>query len=84
MGVEAKANPIQVSGSNQRCIPGSVRFFSIFFTLRLLQHWGGHIIRQMASLRASISEELVQHHRYALATDYLHTSLNLDPSHAER
>ncbi len=36
MGIEAKANPIQVSGSNPRCVPGSVRFFSIFFTLGAL------------------------------------------------
>jgi hypothetical protein len=28
-----------VSGSHQWCDPGSVRFFSIFFTLRLLQQW---------------------------------------------
>ncbi len=30
MGVEAKANPILVSGLNQRCILGSVRFSPSF------------------------------------------------------
>jgi hypothetical protein len=29
-----------VSGSGQWCDPGSVRFFSIFLALRLLQQWG--------------------------------------------
>ncbi len=46
MSVEAKANPIQVSGSNQRCIPGSVRFFSIFFTLKTTRKVGGLQIRR--------------------------------------
>ncbi len=46
MGVEAKANPILFSGSNQRCIPGSVRFFSIFFTLKTARKAGGLQIRR--------------------------------------
>jgi len=33
MGVESKANPGLITGTNQQYIPGSVRFFSIFFTL---------------------------------------------------
>ncbi len=40
-----KLKPIQVSGSNQRCIPGSVRFFSIFFTLRFGKAGGLQIRR---------------------------------------
>ncbi len=46
MGVEAKANPILVSGSNQRCIPGSVRFYSIFFTLKTTRKAGGIQVRR--------------------------------------
>lgn len=42
------------------------------------------IKRQMANLRANISEELVQHHRYSMAMDYLHNSLSLEPLHADR
>lgn len=34
MGVEFIPNPNQISGANQRQIPGSVRFYAIFFTLR--------------------------------------------------
>jgi hypothetical protein len=40
MDFGSKVNIDLISGINQRCIPGSVRFFSIFFPLRLLQHWG--------------------------------------------
>jgi hypothetical protein len=34
MGFESKATIDMISGINQRCIPESVRFFSIFFPLR--------------------------------------------------
>jgi DNA-binding NtrC family response regulator len=34
MCVEATKNPGRIAGIDQRCNPGSVRFFSIFFTLR--------------------------------------------------
>jgi hypothetical protein len=34
MGIEFSANPGLVTGKNQWCIPGSVRFFSIFLALR--------------------------------------------------
>jgi tetratricopeptide (TPR) repeat protein len=40
--------------------------------------------KQVADLRANIAEELVQHHQYSMAMDYLHNSLSLDPSNAER
>ncbi len=43
MGVEAIANPIPVSGSNQRCIPGSVRFSPSFLPSRKV---GGLQIRR--------------------------------------
>jgi hypothetical protein len=45
MGVELKANPDPISGTNQRYIPGSVRFFSPFFTLQLLQRFGLHSVQ---------------------------------------
>ncbi len=32
MGFESKPNPGLLTGTNQQCIPGSVRLFSIFFT----------------------------------------------------
>ncbi len=34
MGVESKANSGRITGTNQQYNPGSVRFLSIFFTLR--------------------------------------------------
>jgi hypothetical protein len=50
MGFDFKANLNWMTGLNQRYIPGSVRFFSIFFTLRLLQRWG----KQSISLQRGV------------------------------
>jgi len=73
MGVEAIANPILVSGSNQRCIPGSVRFFSIFFTLGKA---GGLQIRRCQGFA-------VAHYGFTLGalalkpSDFCNTGINL-------
>jgi thiosulfate reductase/polysulfide reductase chain A len=73
MCVESIADPGRIAGINQRCKPGSVRFFSIFF----MQHWGkvvkvtgdpdhpitrGAIQRQIEKARQKVPDPLVTIH----------------------
>jgi hypothetical protein len=64
MGFESKANPGQMTGTNQQYIPGSVRFFFIFFTLRESRRASDPALPRVRS-------SLIRHHPWRLSSEAL-------------